>query len=375
MDSFGLYIHIPFCRSRCIYCGFKTYVGIGNCLQSYIEVLELEISRVARAREWSPVTSVYFGGGNPALVGPVALSKLLDATRRNFNFTPEAEISFELNPEDAKLKFLKSAREAGFNRLSIGWQTLSDKGLAFLSRRHNRRQALDALSAARRAGFDNINVDMIFGLPGQTMKGWTDDLATLAESAPDHVSTYALSVDPGTRLKTLVAAGEVVLPDEDVVADLYDNACRSLDESGFKQYEISNFAKAGRACQHNLNYWRGGEYIGFGAGAHSHIDGKRTWCFQDPQTFIEKARLADTIAGSEDLDNLRKLGERLMLGLRLREGIDVSAVEEEFQVSLVDTYGEALKDLKEKGLIDFGERLALTRKGLFLANEAMVEFV
>ncbi len=375
MNSFSLYIHIPFCRSRCIYCGFKTYTGLDSCFQSYIEALQSEISREAGGREWPPVTSVYFGGGNPALVGAESLASLLDACRRNFNIAPQAEISFELNPEDAQLEFLDSTREAGFNRLSIGWQTLSDKGLVFLGRRHNRRQALGAIGVARRAGFDNINVDMIFGLPGQTVKRWTDDLATLSESAPDHVSTYALSVDEGTRLEMLVATAEVVLPDEDVVADLYDSACRLLDKSGFKQYEISNFAKVGRSCRHNLNYWRAGEYIGFGAGAHSHIDGKRTWRFKEPQTFIEKARSDDTIAGSEDLDKLRKLGERLMLGLRLRDGIDVSAVEEEFQVSLVDIYGESLEALKEKGLIDLGERLALTKKGLFLANEAMVEFV
>ena len=375
MEPLGLYIHIPFCRSQCVYCGFKTYTDLGSCYQSYIEALESEIARVAIAREWPPVTSVYFGGGNPALLGAEALAELLNAIRRNFDLARQAEISFELNPEDAHMEFLESAKEAGFNRLSIGWQTLSDKGLVFLGRRHNRRQALDALSTARRAGFDNINVDMIFGLPDQTVKGWTDDILSLAESAPDHVSTYALSVDAATKLEALLATGEVVLPDEDVVADMYDRGCLALEESGFKQYEISNFAKDGSACRHNLNYWRGGEYIGFGAGAHSHIDGKRTWRFQEPLTFIEKARSGDTVAGCEDLDKLRKLGERLMLGLRLRDGIDVSEVEEEFQVSLVEKYGKALEDLQEKGLIEFGERLVLTKKGLFLANEAMVEFV
>ena len=372
---FGLYLHIPFCRSRCTYCGFNSYAGLEERYTSYFEALLTEIEYQSSTEDWPVVSSVFFGGGNPAILGGKRLSLLLGALRKNFRLSPTAEVTTELNPEDATPELLKSLKSAGFNRLSLGWQSLNSDRLVSLKRRHNRQQAIVSLTAARGAGFDNVNIDMIFGLPNQTITEWRDDLATLASLNPDHLSLYSLSLEPGTELLRQVEAGKTELPPVDDVAHMYEIAIEVLRKSGFDHYEISNFAKDGHACSHNLNCWHGGEYLGIGAGAHSHLKGKRSWRVNDPIEYIVRSRENDTIVGNEVLDKGRKLGERIILGLRLCDGIDIGELEAEYGVNISDIYGDAIRDLKQKGLLGAGSRLALTEKGLLLANEAMVAFV
>lgn len=342
---------------------------------SYVEALLAEIEDQSSNQDWPVVSSVFFGGGNPAILGGNHLSSLLGTLRKSFRFSPTAEITTELNPEDAKPELLKSLKRAGFNRLSLGWQSLNSDRLVSLKRRHDRKQAIDSLTAARGAGFDNVNIDMIFGLPQQTITEWRDDLGTLVSLNPDHLSLYSLSLESGTELRDQVEAGKMQLPPVDDVANMYEIAIEVLGRSGFDHYEISNFAKEGHACSHNLNCWRSGEYLGIGAGAHSHIKGKRSWRVNDPIEYIARSRENDTIAGNEVLDKDRKLGERIILGLRLCDGIDIAKLEAECGVNVSDIYGDAIRDLKQKGLLDAGSRLALTEKGLLLANEAMAAFV
>lgn len=378
--AFGLYIHTPFCRSKCVYCDFNSYVGRDDLIEPYVAALLGQISAGARSSPWArgplpSITTIYFGGGNPAVLGGEALSEILTRVRRAHDLCPDAEISLEINPEDAGIEFLSFLRARGINRLSLGWQSLNDRRLALLGRRHDARAAERSLGAARAAGFENINVDLIFGLPGQTVDGWRQELVQAVDLAPPHISTYALTLEPGTPLAEQVAAGKMPVPDEDQVADMYALARRLLAERGYDHYEISNFARPGYRCRHNLNYWAGGDYLGVGAGAHSHRKGDRWWNLAEPGAFIEGLKAGGAVAGHESLDSLTQLRERVILGLRLLEGIDCLMLEREFGVDFKLVFAAAVAQSKHMGLFTDGRRLALTEDGLLLANEIMSAFV
>jgi oxygen-independent coproporphyrinogen III oxidase len=378
MPELGVYLHAPFCRSKCLYCDFNSYAGRGDLLDEYAAALGAEI-KGGYGRSFLPaggdrVSTIYLGGGNPALLGR-AVGGLLDDCRRYLPVIDEPEITVELNPEDAQPEFLAFLKERGVNRLSIGWQSLDDGRLARLGRRHSAQEAVNSLAHARLAGFDNINVDLIFGLPGQTLDDWRAEIQAAAGLGPEHLSAYALSVEPGTPLAAQAAGGDIGLPDEDTVAAMYEAARRLLMERGYRHYEISNFARPGRECRHNLNYWRGGDYLGFGAGAHAHVNGRRWWCHRGIAEFIAGSKAGTAVAGEERVDGIQRLSERLMLGLRLTEGVDVRGLENEFDVKLADMFGRTIDLGRERGLINTGPIMALTEKGLLLANEVMVGFV
>ena len=373
--GFGLYIHAPFCRQKCSYCDFNSYPGLESLIVDYAEAVGEQIKQAGADRTRPEVKTIFFGGGNPALLGIDGISTLLEACRRGFKIVDGAEISIEMNPEDARSGFLGAIRDVGFNRLSLGWQSLDDGRLALLGRRHNSEQAPASLDAAREAGFSNINIDLIFGLPGQTQEAWRLEILRAAGYGPDHISAYMLSIAPGTRLARQVDDGQVDLPDEETAARMFETTPKVLGRAGYDQYEISNYARAGRECRHNLNYWTGGDYLGFGAGAHSHRSGRRWWGVDGPKEFIERIRSGDPTAGHEDLSERQRLSERMFLGLRLNKGVSRAEIEAEFGLSIDETYGVALAELRALGLADTGRMISLTEKGRLLANEAMALFV
>jgi oxygen-independent coproporphyrinogen-3 oxidase len=373
--SIGLYIHAPFCRSKCVYCDFNSIAGRGDLVQAYVGAMGRSLANPTYARDLG-VETIYFGGGNPALLGS-GLVEILDLCRERWLIADDAEISLEMNPEDVEEQFLRELRAAGFNRLSLGWQTLDDDKLKLLGRRHDAATAINALAIARRAGFENVNIDLISGLPGQALSDWEKELSRAVESGPEHISAYSLSVEPGTPLATMMADGGSAaaappLPSEDEAADMFLRTRQILCAAGYEHYEISNYSRPGHRCRHNMNYWFGGNYLGFGAGAHSHMDGCRWWNTADPAEFIRDPEAA---AGMEKLDPGDRVGERVFLGLRLVDGIESGSLEREFGVDLGQLYGESLKRLRRSGLMVPGPRLALTEAGLPLANEVMACFV
>lgn len=373
--GFGLYVHTPFCRQKCSYCDFNSFAGMESLIVDYVAAVGDQIKQAGADRVWPDVRTIFFGGGNPALLGVDGISLLLEACSRAFDIVPGAEISIEMNPEDARSDLLGAVKEMGFNRLSLGWQSLDDNRLALLGRRHDKATATASIGLARAAGFKDINIDMICGLPGQTEEDWRVELNEAAGSEPDHISAYILSVTPGTRLAGQVDTGRVSLPDEASVARMYEQKCELLAPHGFAQYEISNYARPGHECRHNLNYWAGGDYLGFGAGAHSHRQGRRWWAIDDPAAFIAGIKAGDAISGHEDLTGPQRASERIFLGLRLNRGVDIAAFKAEFGFDIEDVYGEALAELKAQGLIKAGRTIALTDMGRLFANEAMSLFV
>ncbi|MGH2699589.1 MAG: radical SAM family heme chaperone HemW, partial [Actinomycetota bacterium] len=300
--GFGVYVHIPFCRHRCHYCDFNTYEGLEALYDSYVEALVADIER------WDagvpPATSVFFGGGTPTLLSPGQLGRILEAVRRRTGIQGDAEITVEVNPETVDEAGFAALLDAGFNRFSVGIQSLAPHVLEGLGRTHSADRALEALAAARRAGAPDLNADLIYGSPWERDDDWTRSLEGVIEARTDHVSAYALTVEEGTPLHTLVATGRVPDVDGDIQAERHAVADERLGGAGFERYETSNWSRPGRASRHNLLYWSAGNYAGFGAGAHAHVDGRRWWSKRLPREFIAAVQEgSSTAAGCEELDH------------------------------------------------------------------------
>ena len=367
--GFGVYVHVPFCLHRCHYCDFNTYEGLEALYEPYVDAVVADIGRWPHARP--PATSVFFGGGTPTLLPPASIARLLDSIGSTFGIAPGAEVTIEANPETVDVPRFTELRAAGVNRVSIGVQSLAGRVLAKLGRTHDAGTALTAFDAARTAGFDDVNLDVIYGSPWETPEDWDVTLRGLVERSPEHVSAYALTVEEGTPLHTLVATGRVPDVDPDVQAERYARAEDTLGAAGYERYEVSNWARPGRASAHNVLYWSAGNYAGFGAGAHAHNEGQRWWNVRLPRDFIERVDTgASTVEGGETLSPEVRGGEALMLGLRLKEGIDVEAFDERFGSSILASRGGELVRLQEAGLVVAERgRIKLTDRGTFLANE------
>jgi putative oxygen-independent coproporphyrinogen III oxidase len=318
--GFGAYVHVPFCVHRCHYCDFNTYEGQEELHQSYVDALVTHIDSLPG--ELPQATSVFFGGGTPTILDPKELGRVLDALRQRIGITPGTEITIEANPETVDEARFEALLVAGFNRVSVGVQSLVPRVLMGLGRAHSPEVALRALAAARRAGFREINADLIYGSPWERPEDWRRSLKGVIAAGTDHVSAYALTVEEGTPLGTLVGTGRVPDVDPDVQADRYEVARDLLGAAGFERYEISNWARPGLASAHNVLYWSAGEYLGLGAGAHGHLAGRRHWAVRLPRAFIEAVASGATVeAGSETLSASERAAEGLMLGLRLTSGI------------------------------------------------------
>jgi oxygen-independent coproporphyrinogen-3 oxidase len=371
----GIYLHIPFCRHICPYCDFNTYRGLDSLIPRYVDALVRDIERHPRLA----AQTVYLGGGTPSLLSPEQIGRILDACSRAFDLNPGAEITLEANPTGVDQAWFAGAREAGVNRLSIGAQTFDRKGLRVLGRQHEAADVIGAVEAARRAGFDNLSLDLIFGWPGQTVDQWRTDLETIVTLPIEHCSLYSLIVEPGTPMADAVTRGVLTVLDDDTTADLYEIAMERMAAAGWTHYEIANFARQpGLASRHNLVYWRNGAYAAFGAGAHGRIGSERFMNHLKPLTYIEAVeRGASPHSNTEQLDAELQMGETMMLGLRLlEEGVSASAFGARHGVGLHEHVGPQIDELAEIGLVDWdGERLRLTERGTLLANDVCARFL
>ena len=321
-ETLGIYIHIPFCRSKCDYCDFYSLAGREDRMDAYQKALLAHIGETAPLAQGIPVDTIYFGGGTPSFYGDKRLRELLGAIQNQFQVDKNAEITLEANPDSVDLKSLRRLRKAGFNRISLGMQSACPEELADIHRPHSARQVDEAVAAAKKARFTNLSLDLIYGLPGQTMDSWKATVEHALSLIPQHLSCYGLKVEEGTPLAARAAAGEV-LPDDDTQADMYLWTVGRLQRAGLPQYEISNFAKPGYESRHNLRYWLTKPYIGFGPGAHSDFGGRRYSFVRDLDRYIDGVLRGGTIIDSEELIPQRERGgEYLMLRLRTARGIE-----------------------------------------------------
>ena len=371
----GIYVHIPFCLSKCAYCDFNSVVcNNGETIVSYVDALieHMRSYRKVTSRSYSP-DSVYIGGGTPTSIPPKELFRLVKEIGKTFNLTENAEFSIEANPATVNLRTLQKLRKLGVNRLSMGLQTADDNELKALSRIHTRKDFVISYRAAREAGFDNINVDLMFGIPFQTYDSLMHNIRYVCALGPEHISLYNLKIEPGTEFYRNYQELKTYLPEEDTEAEMYEGAVELLERHGYRQYEISNFARPGRACAHNMKYWNCDEYLGFGVSAHSYFNGNRFSFIPDIQKYIEgvtvpgsKVRITDSL---ESVEERERMGEYIMLRLRLKDGIRADEFTRKFGYSFADIYGGKCKRFVEYGYMteDYGS-YALTPKGMFVSN-------
>jgi oxygen-independent coproporphyrinogen III oxidase len=362
--SFGVYVHIPYCISRCPYCDFNTYVGIEDTAAEYVDALLREAEGWASRAGDREAGSVFIGGGTPSLLDPSLARRLLDGIRASFRVASWAEITMEANPETVDVDRLRAFRDAGVDRVSFGAQSFAPHVLVTLGRAHGAERTKEAVAQARAAGFDNLNLDLIYGTPGETPDDWRRSLDEAIALEPEHLSAYSLTIEEGTAFGAAVASGTMPAPDEDDQASKYETALDVLADAGYEHYEVSNWARPGRASRHNLIYWTQGSYAGLGAGAHGYLDGVRSWNEKLPRTYIDRA--SDPVAGSERLEPAASADEWLVLRLRLVAGIDLAEAEAITGRGL----HEAAARLESAGLVRLhGSRMESTRRGLLLASE------
>lgn len=375
----GLYVHIPFCARICPYCDFNVYARQERLVTPYVRALEREMFLLRQRLGPVQVATIYFGGGTPSLLPPDAIARLITAAREQFEVVPDAEVDLEANPESAHPENLAGYREAGVTRLSIGVQTLHPRGLKVLGRAHRPHVPEQALLAAREAGFTNVNMDFIYGWPGQTLEDWARDLETALSWQPEHLSLYALTVEPGTPYERGVARGVLVLPDEDTVAEMAELADGMLAGAGWIHYEVSNWARQPEwASRHNQIYWKNGRYLGVGAGAHAYIGNTRSSNERLPARYIGLVREGLLpIASEETIDAETAMTETMILGLRLLDqGVSAEAFLRRHGLALTDVYGRELHELSELGLLDWdGHRVRVRRERWLVVNEIALRFV
>lgn len=381
-EPLSLYLHIPFCVRKCAYCDFLSFPADERIRETYLEALTKEIRVFAPSVSDRRVVSVFLGGGTPSLLSEAQIAGLLSAVFSCYNVEKDAEITLEANPGTLTAAKLSCWNQAGVNRLSLGLQSANDRELALLGRIHTWRDFLESFSLARDAGFDNINVDLISALPGQTLDSWEETLQTVLALSPEHISAYSLMIEEGTPFFERYhlederrRRGEVtsVLPDEDVERQMYDLTDRMLGKQGYRRYEISNYAKPGRESIHNIGYWIRRDYAGFGLGAASLCNGSRSVNPSELNIYLEKGRDGEQ---TQRLSREDCMEELMFLGLRLTDGVEKERFFRETGVPVEEPYGDVIRQLEAQGLLEEDERfLRLTKRGLDLSNYCMAQFL
>lgn len=353
------YIHIPFCKSKCKYCSFVSF-NRPELITGYIFALLKDISDNYKGEE---LKTLYFGGGTPSLIPIELLKKVIN----KFKLTENAEVTLELNPDDATQEYLAGLKQIGINRLSIGSQTFDDEILKLIGRRHNSAQIVEAISMAKNAGFNNISVDFIYGLPTQTLEKLSSDLEKFLELGIQHISTYGLKIEA----ESFWGKNPPNVPDDDIQADMYELINQKLEQNGFFRYEVSNFAQKGFESRHNLNYWDNNEYYGFGVAAHGYLDGARYSNFTTLEEYLEKTSTHEI---GHILSEEEKLEEEIFLGFRKTEGIDCERIKEKFNIDFETKYSHILK--KYSDFIERTEKgFKLNLKGILVSNIILSEFI
>lgn len=370
----GLYVHVPFCAAICNYCNFNRGLFQQELKERYVEAVCREIHLRARG---VPADTVFFGGGTPSILEAEEIGAIIRACRDAFAVTPDAEITLEANPEGVTEERLAAFRRVGVTRLSFGVQSFRDDELRRLTRLHSAHRAVAAFREARAAGFDNVSLDLMMWLPQQTVAEWLESVDALIDLGPDHASLYMLEVYPNSPLREEMARAEWSVAPDDDVADMYLQSMERLDRAGYEQYEISNVAKPGRRSRHNLKYWTDGEWLGFGPGAHSTIDGVRTRNVSGTGEYVDAVRSGGPlVAETRHLSHHDRMEEALFTGLRLSDGLSVDLARAQFGIDLWTEFGAELQPFRDLGWLIYDEgRLRLTRAGMLLAHEIMTVFI
>jgi oxygen-independent coproporphyrinogen-3 oxidase len=383
----SIYVHFPFCKSRCSYCDFNTYAGCEDLIPEYIQALLKEIQVTNELLgNIDPVHTLYFGGGTPSIIPESFLECVIEGIYSNFCIDPDSENTIELNPTPLNQKYLSALRDMGFNRVSIGMQSAHSSELVVLGRRHRHKDLETAFEFARAAGFSNINLDLIYGFPTQTLESFAGSLRSALKLEPEHMSLYGLGLHEGTKLYEQIQRGVLPAPDDDLAADMYQYASDVLRNEGFQQYEISNWARDERYySRHNMQYWYNGNYIGFGAGAHSHYKSNRWENVKTIKEYICRAKAASNYppfaSGKHELTEMDEIQETMIMGLRLtQEGINLQSFKERFGKSIYAVYKKEINELISKGLIEISgkdeeKKLRLTAKARILGNQVFEKFV
>ena len=367
-----IYIHIPFCIRKCDYCDFLSGPSGPEEQADYVQALLREIQAVEEG-EGRSVSSIFIGGGTPSVLDERLLGDILREIRNRFKMEEDAEITIEVNPGTANIGKLQAYREMGINRLSIGLQSPEDRELKILGRIHNYGQFLETYQEARTVGFDNINIDLMSAIPDQTYEGWVKNLRTVAELEPEHISAYSLIVEEGTPF----AARKLNLPDEDTEYNMYEATAQILKEYGFEQYEISNYARKGRECRHNVGYWTRQDYQGFGLGASSLYGKERFANTADMKKYLESSKNPEKIREKEpSLTREDEMAEFMFLGLRMTKGISKADFQRCFGCTIESVYGEVLEKYESMELLlEKDGRIFLSREGIHVSNSIMAEFL
>jgi oxygen-independent coproporphyrinogen-3 oxidase len=378
----ALYVHFPFCIRKCLYCDFNSRAGSDIPQTSYTDALvrEMELRRNALPKGVTAST-LYLGGGTPSLLEPALVERIIAAADRLFSLEPTAEITIEANPCTVNRERLSAYRSAGVNRLSLGIQSFSDGMLTRLGRAHSAQEGIAAFATAREAGFANIGIDLIHSLPGQTQEKWQGELDRAVLLQPEHISAYGLTIEEGTPFHAMEQSGELTLPEEEAATEMFETTSQLLREAGYDHYEISNFALPGFRSRHNQVYWQRGDYLGFGAGAHSFLAAPpfgRRWKNPDtPESYMES--MVNGRAAEEELTLVMEWearSETLFLGLRMLEGVDGKSFRNDFNMTLEQAYPDDLRDLLAEGLLEWRKGLLrLTSRGLILSNQVFIRFV
>ena len=373
----SLYIHIPFCAVKCNYCSFNSYSGLESLQERYIDALAIEMAIVAEAGHLRPLETVFLGGGTPSLLSCELLERLFNSLRSCFELRRGAEISIEINPGTVDRKKLAVMQRAGVNRLSFGVQSFNDRELRGIGRIHTAAEARAAVEMARREGFSNVSLDLMYGLPGQGPESWKNSLEEAILLELSHLSLYQLTVEEQTPLQRMITDGERAVPREELIAEMDEITSGLTGSAGLRRYEISNYSQAGSECRHNRVYWQNDSYFGCGAGAVSYIGGSRRRNENIPESYCDLVEAGESVVvETEILSRDESLRETVIMGLRMTEGVSVAAVKERFGVDLGEYYGTSLEDLIRKDLLWLTDSsLCLTARGRIFANQVMAELV
>ena len=374
--NLALYFHIPYCKHKCPYCDFNSYDNGIN--KDFVTALKEEIGIKSKNIDQYQIGSVFFGGGTPTTLSSFQITDILNFCFNKFSIKSDCEVSIEANPGTIDYQYLKLLRNKCFNRLSLGCQSFNDDLLKKIERIHNCDETFQSISAVRKAGFKNISLDLMFGLPGQSFEIWEETLQSATQLKPTHLSVYNLTIEKETPFYDQLRKGILILPSEELQSKMYKRAVEYLSQAGYVHYEISNFAVKGYECRHNKVYWNNNEYVGFGPGAASYLNGTRSKNILSPEKYIETLLEKKEIPlfEKETLDQKKSMWETLMLGLRMVKGINLSDFEKRFGKTLDSEFDEKIRKLRNEHFLEYSDKkLKLTRKGILYSNEVFVELI